>query len=463
MYKLINPKNCAIIETAAPVAAFMKTRKKSRFGLTAAMLICAIPLSAGRADDWPHWRGPNRNGITSEPSGWDNKSWRPIRTWHKKIGYGSTSPIVVKNRLYAVGWADNKDTVFCLDAATGREIWKKTYNCPPYGRFSKGDKSLYKGTTSTPEYDPKTNLLYTLSIDGDLHCFDADGGEKKWRVNLYDEYKVPVCPGNRDYGYTSSPLALDKWLIVEVGDPDEGCLFALNKHTGKRLWTSRAKDPAGHNGGPTTMTVQGIPCIACFTCAGLLVTRMDKGNEGKTLAAYPWITDFNNNIASAATFGDMVLITSDYDQSKMGLFRINLDGIDAKYEIERDFSKVGTPVIHNKHIYVPYNRLRCYRIDKDGPRLKWKAKSSSLDFGAEGSCLITGDNKMIAFGSGGGKYKLALIDIAGNQPKLLSSNRDVFAGIKRNRYKAWPHVVLAKGRIYCKDREGNIVCFALKR
>ena len=239
--------------------------------------------------------------------------------------------------------------------------------------------------------------------------------------------------------------------------------MAFDKRTGKRIWTSRAKDATGHNGGPTPMMVQNTPCIATFTCAGLLVVRTDEGHEGLTVASYPWVTTYNQNIASAAASGDRILITSNYNQNKICLFDITLKGIAKKREAKRDFSRVGTPVIYNNHIYIPYQRLRYYRIDEDGLKLKWKASSSNLDFGSEGSCLITGDKKMIAFGSRGGKYKLALIDISGAKPNLLATNENVFAGIKRSRQRAWPHVILANDRIYCKDREGNIVCFSLRR
>jgi len=68
--------------------------------------------------DWPHWRGPNRNDITSESSGWNAKAWPAKRVWNKRVGYGSTSPIIYKDRLYTAGWADNKDYIYCLNAAT---------------------------------------------------------------------------------------------------------------------------------------------------------------------------------------------------------------------------------------------------------------------------------------------------------------------------------------------------------
>jgi len=427
------------------------------------VIITAAPAGAA---DWPHWRGPSRNDITTESSGYEAKAWPPKkRTWAKRLGYGSTSPIVVgKDRLYVMGWIDGKDYVYCFDAATGKEIWKQSYACRAYGRFARGDQVAYKGVTSTPEYDRRTNCIYTLSTDGHLHCYNAENGADVWNFNLYDKYRVPRRPGNRDYGYTSSPLAMDDCLIVEAGG-SEGCLMAFDKRTGKRLWSSRAKDPAGHTGGPVPMTVRNVPCIAAFTCAGLLVTRTDKGHEGQTIATYPWLTDYNNNIAAPAVFADKVLITSDYNQNRMCLFDITLKGIAKRREVKRDYSKVATPVIYNNHIYIPYKRFRCYRIDKDGLKLAWEGQSSQFDFGDEGSCLLTADKRLIVFGARAGKCRLALIDTADrspNQARLLAVNEDVFAGIKRSRRRAWPRVILANGRIYCKDREGNIVCLPLR-
>lgn len=425
-----------------------------------------VALFAGvvNGEEWPGWRGPNRNDITSEKSGWGSGGWRLKRIWSKSVGAGGTSVVVGgKGRLYTMGWISGKDYVYCLDAATGKEIWKKEYKCRPYGRYARGDQGWYKGVTSTPEYDGQTGLLYTLSTDGDLYCRRGQNGEKVWHINLYDKYKVKRRPGNRDYGYTSSPLIQGELLIVEVGD-DEGNLMAFEKRSGKRRWASQCNDPAGHNSGPMPMTVQGVPCIAVFTCASLLVVRTDKGHEGKTVARYGWVTDYNNNIASAAVSGNKVLVTSGYNQNRMCMFEITLKGISKRYEVKGDYSKVCTPVIYNNHIYIAYNQLRCYEIDKDGLKLRWTGSRDKFDFGTEGSCLITGDRRLIAFGSRGGRRRLGLVDIgegSGDKCKLLASNEDVFAGVKSGRGRAWPHVVLAEGRIYCKDSDGNIVCFSV--
>ena len=98
------------------------------------MLVAALLLSAV-AQDWPSWRGPNRNDIVAEPSGWGGAGW-PLGepAWSANVGAGGTSPLVVGGRLYTMGWLKDKDQVTCLDAATGKELWSVSY--PEIGRAS---------------------------------------------------------------------------------------------------------------------------------------------------------------------------------------------------------------------------------------------------------------------------------------------------------------------------------------
>ena len=119
-------------------------------------LTLALTLTA-EGGDWPHWRGPNRTGITDEPSGWTGDTWLSDKpAWTAKLGEGASSPIVVGDRVFALGWEDGKDTLRCLSAKDGKQLWSQSYKCPRYGRFHMGDEGLYSGPSSTPEYDPAT-------------------------------------------------------------------------------------------------------------------------------------------------------------------------------------------------------------------------------------------------------------------------------------------------------------------
>ena len=160
------------------------------------VLLAVSAAAAAMAEDWPHWRGAQRSDIVKEDSGWNGGVWLPeAPLWTKKIGNGATSPLVVGNRLYTLGYAKGKDTVYCLDCGTGKELWTSSYACPEYGRHKNGDEGIYSGPNSTPEFDLETGYLYSLSTDGDLNCWDTkDKGGRVWGLNLYDTYGVAQRP-----------------------------------------------------------------------------------------------------------------------------------------------------------------------------------------------------------------------------------------------------------------------------
>ncbi|HEX7900210.1 MAG TPA: PQQ-binding-like beta-propeller repeat protein [Planctomycetota bacterium] len=406
------------------------------------LLLHALSGVEGLAlQDWDHWRGPNRDGIVAEPSGWGAPGWPGEPAWSANLGAGSGSPLVVQGRLYAMGWAQDRDQVLCLDAASGKELWKASYPSPSHGRHHMGDEQFYSGPTATPEFD--AGRLYTLGADGDLLCWDA--GRKVWGFNLYDVYKADRRPHvgaeRRDYGYITAPLVHGDALLVHVGAA-EGTVMAFAKDTGKRLWTSECKDPAGHTGGMAPMTVEGVPCVATLTLRNLVVLRLD---DGRTVATYPWTTDFGNNIASPAVVGDSVLITSEYNRSAICRLRITLKGASKVWEAPYA-SKACTPVVYQDRVYWAWRKVRC--LDFATGVQKWEGGA----FGDAGSCIATSDGKLIVWGGTG---RLALLE-TGDAYKELFREPRVFSAT------AWPHVTLAGGRLYCKDRDGNLKCFQVR-
>ncbi|MFP6671292.1 MAG: PQQ-binding-like beta-propeller repeat protein, partial [Pirellulaceae bacterium] len=307
-------------------------------------------------DDWPHWRGRGRNGIVNESSHFQGGDWPPGKPlWTTNVNSGGSGPIVIGNRLYTMGWKYGRDTIYALDTATGKIVWKQSYPCPEYGRVSEGDKGLYSGPSSCPSYDAKTGYLYTLSTDGDLICWNTrQQGKRIWWINFYDLYQVPQRPkvGRRklrDYGYTTAPLLHGETVIAEVGD-DEGNLMGFSKRTGKRLWMSQSKVPAGHTGGIVPMTVDGLPCVAVLTIRNLLIARLDPGHEGETLAEFSWVTDFANNVATPTVLKNSVIITSEYNQYATTRLDITRAGIKQVWK-QPYASGVCPPVIHKGYVY----------------------------------------------------------------------------------------------------------------
>ena len=237
--------------------------------------------------------------------------------------------------------------------------------------------------------------------------------------------------------------------MVEVGS-SRGTLVALDKRTGKELWTSELTDEAGHTAGPVPMTVEGVPCVAVLTQRNLAVIRFDKGHEGKTVATYPWVTDFANNVASPAVKDNFVLVTAAYNHNAICKLKVTLAGAEKVWSQPYP-SKVCTPVVHGGRVYVAWQKVRC--LDWETGELVWEGGT----VGDPGSCVVTADDRLVVYGGNG---KLALVETAGRSPKKyteLAARDGIFKAA------AWPHVAVAGDRIICRDREGHLACFAIGR
>lgn len=424
---------------------------KSRFFVLSAVMLASTPGAA----DWPHWRGPTRDGISQESSGWDGKTWPGEKLWQKSVGEGSSSPIVIDNCVYLTGWSGGNDRLVCLELDSGVELWRRTYKSPRYGRHAVGDQGLFSGACSTPEYDAESRTLFTLGADGDLNAWDVSkNGKPLWSLNLYKRYGAQRRPEvakrkktRRDYGYVSSPLVVGNQLIVEVGSTT-GNLVSLDKRTGRELWQSQSHDEAGHTGGPVPITVQNVPCVAVLTLRNLVVTRIDGDDAGKTIASYPWTTDFGNNIATAAVLGNSVVITSAYNHYAMCRLKVTLGGATKVWE-KKFASGVCSPLIHDGHLYWAWRGVHC--VDFQSGQERWVGGK----VGSEGSCIVTADGRLIVYAN---KGDLMLVETARRSPGKYT---ELASKTVLSTTEAWPHVVLSNGRLICRDRNGTVCCYAV--
>jgi outer membrane protein assembly factor BamB len=424
-----------------------------RFSALLAIALFSYSNLLCSAADWPHWRGPNRNDVTSELSGYTAGGW-PLKTpaWQCNVGgTGETSPIIADGRLYTMGWNDGKDTVYCLDVKDGKVVWKQSYPCPPRGRFHFGDEGVYaEGPLSTPEYDASTGLLYTLSCDGDLMCWDTrKEGAKIWGFNLYSRYTVgrrPFTGGEvRDYGYTSSPMVLGNLLLVEVG-AQEGSVMAFDKRTGGNpigtpVWKSVCTDPPGHTGGFVPAKIGGMNCLALLTLRNLLFFRIDPGHEGQTITSYPYSAIFDSNVVTPVIDGDLAALSTHHGVSD-DLVQFGPNKVVKVGSIPH--SEVGVPIFYKGYFYRGAGWLEKWTLSPAGNHRLWQGEN----FGGEGYVIMTGDQKLIAIGN----TKAALYTLDG---KELSTVDNFPTG--------WQQPALAEGRLFCKSHKGELWCYLLSK
>jgi outer membrane protein assembly factor BamB len=216
----------------------LQIKEQGSFAVVLAGALAFSSFSATKTlgADWLCFRGPNHNGISTEAISWPKGG--PKQVWKINVGMGHSAVSVVGDRAYTMGNANDTDTVFSLDVATGKIVWKHSYPC----NEKVGIKD-YDGPFATPTV--ADGVVYTLSRKGDLFALVAKDGKVIWARNIVKEDGVSP-PGFG--GLAGSPLVLGEKLIVN-GSPGG---MALDRKTGKTLW----KSGAGNGGHATPVPFQ---------------------------------------------------------------------------------------------------------------------------------------------------------------------------------------------------------------
>lgn len=398
------------------------------YRLLIAVLIASMPASLARADDWPVWRGPARNGISAE------KDWKPFDAagpkivWKAQVGVGFSSFVVAKGRVYTVGFANDADTLVCLDADTGKSIWQHTYPS------ELGDKFYEGGTTGTPTVDG--DHVYFISRWGDTFCLDAASGKVVWSVNIQKEHGIRLPT----WGFGGAPLVHDKLLILAAGESG----VALDKATGKLVWKSANKE-AGYST-PLIATIGGKQVLLVASSQAYIAVEPATGKE---LWRVRWVTQYGVNAADPIVAGDQVFISSGYGK---GCTLVDVaSGTPKEVWKSRVLrTQMNPAVLIDGHLYgvdgdtTEEASLKCIEL-KTGAE-KWAV----AEFGS--GTVIAADGKLIAL-SAKGELSIAAASPDGFKPVAKGQ---VLTG------KCWTVPVLANGMLYCRNWKGQIVCVDLK-
>jgi len=170
-------------------------KKSNQFS---AVMVCVILICASclLAQDWPQWRGPNRDGKVKgfeAPRQWPNEL---TQKWKKTVGSGIATPALVGNKLYVFVRQGDEETTICLNAGNGNEIWKEKYTA----QAVTGAAGRHPGPRSSPTVT--NGKVLTIGVGGVLSCLDASNGEVLWRKDPFPK----VVPR---FFTTMSPVVVD--------------------------------------------------------------------------------------------------------------------------------------------------------------------------------------------------------------------------------------------------------------
>ena len=380
------------------------------------------------AEEWPHWLGPNRNGISSETglaASWPESG--PKKLWTHTVGIGYSSPVAIDGKVYFFGQENLKDILFAFEADSGKVAWQQAYD--------RGEDPQYPGTRATPTIE--SNRIYTYGSGGDLVCRELADGKQVWRTNMLKETNSKLM----DWGCTSSPLIDGNHIYVQIGKDGDAIAAAIDKTTGKLVWKSQAKGLASY----ATLTLISIATQKqLIVFAGKAVIAMDP-QTGKTIWTQPWETDYDIN-AATPVFKDGHLLLSSARANGAMMLNVTAQGAKKEWEKKEPACKYQPPILDGNVLYANSNGvLQCY----SWPDFKqnWAASGSAMNLGAGGSIVRVGD-KIIAMSERG---KLSLIQATPTAYKLLSQT-SLF-----DYSQVWSTPLVYRGKLYAKG-ENDLVC-----
>ncbi len=216
--------------------------------------------SQGLAQDWPQWRGPNRDAIATgfkAPATWPKTL---TQKWKVNVGNGVATPALVGDKLYVFARRDDDEVASCLDAMTGNELWadKQAAKAPS------GPAAQFPGPRSSPTV--ADGKVVTLGVQGTLSCFDATSGKVLWRKT--DSAEKPPR-----FFTSCSPIVVEGLCIVQLGGESKGGIVAYDLASGGEKWNWPGDGTAYAS--PDLLTVDGVKMVVALTAKSLVVVGLD--------------------------------------------------------------------------------------------------------------------------------------------------------------------------------------------
>jgi outer membrane protein assembly factor BamB len=407
------------------------------------VLVAAVGLAA--AEDWPGWRGQDRNGKSPEtgllqswPEGGPSLAWKATG-----IGSGYSSVSVVGDRVYTMGDLGDAQYALALRRGEGEILWKT--------KVGPAWDDRYLGPRSTPTVAGEH--VYLLSTEGALFCLEAATGKVGWVRNLREEFGgfLMQAQGTTDWKYSESPLVDGDRVIVTPGGAD-AALVALDRMTGKEIW--RAKIPAlgeaGTDGAAYSSAVVseagGIRQYVQLLGRGAVGVAAD---DGRFLWGYNRIANAIANIPTPLLDGDRVFVSTGYGTGA-ALLRLHREGegirAEEVYFLDGDTMQNhhGGLILHEGYVYTGtgHNKGFPLAVELDSGKVAWGPERNE---GSSSAAIAYADGRIYF------RYQDGRMILVEATPEAYREHGTFeIPDVKR---ESWPHPVIADKELYLREQD----------
>lgn len=410
------------------------------------------PVRGGKSlQDWPQWRGPNRDGISPDTGllkDWEAKP--PKLLWTAEgMGSGYASVAVADGKIYTTGNLAGGQAVVCVNASTGKVLWTSPL-------VESVGKIGYPGTRCTPTLDG--DRIYATATTGKIACLRASDGKEIWAKEFSSEWKGKMMSG---WGFSESPLVDGDRVVCTPGGSD-AMLVALDKVSGKEIWRSsmpefgkKGKDGAAYSS-IVISQAGGVKQYVQLVGRGAIGVR---ASDGKFLWGYDGIANGTANIPTPIISGDYVFCSTGYGTGA-ALLKLtkSADGIDCHEEYFLAGDKVqnhhGQMILKDGFVYFGNKHRNGFPIcvEMKTGRIAWGG--SERGPGSNSAAVTYADGNLVFRYESG---EVALIEATPEAYRLKGVFKPEFIG----KEACWAQPVVIGGRLYLRDQD-KLMCYDVR-
>ncbi len=397
-------------------------------------MIALVAVCSGMSQpaNIPGWRGAGRDGRFygfKAPATWPKEL---TKTWEVPVGLGDASPVLVDGKIYLLVSRDSTETLLCLNAKNGKQVWKTAINKAPKVT---GGAASHPGPRSTPYVSE--GKVFTLGAGGVVACHDAKKGKLIWKNEDFTK-EVP------QFFTSASPLIAGQLCILPLGGKENGVVVAFDVSTGKEVWKVSGQ-PCTYSS-PVFMNIMGQSVIVDQSETAIVGITLDGQFVGEIPT--PGTTRFYNSSTPVIDGPDIYVAGAGTGTHK---FRVTTEGGTNYSEVWNNPKlsvSFNTPVLKDGFLYAndaKFGYIYCLNAETGetawSDTVKLNRFASMLDLGPA-MMTLAGNAVMVVFEPNGKAYR----ELA----KYKVSDTEIYA-----------HPIADGDKIYVKDKE-KLTCWSAK-
>ncbi|MDO8543023.1 MAG: PQQ-like beta-propeller repeat protein [Opitutaceae bacterium] len=427
-------------------------------GLALALGVALLLAGGARADDWPQWRGPGRDGVWRETGIIESFSGAELKpVWTAPVGPGYTGPTVAGDRVFLtdrVTAPEPQERVLCFDRATGAPRWTHAYPCV----YRDIDYALGPRAAVTVA----DGRAFALGAMGHAHCLDVADGKVLWARDLPADFHASI----NVWAVTAAPLVVGNLVIFQIGGEPDACLVALEVATGKERW--RALGGRASYSSPRLVRLDGRDVVLAWTASWIACLEPATGRVLWQEPYKPKNMILNVPDPVLDETGRNLFLTAFYDGSHLYALKPGFGQPELRWrrtgQSERKtdglHSTIMTPLIRDGHAYGidSYGQMRCLDL-ATGDRV-WE-DTSLLANGrwATAHFVQHGEHTWITTEKG----EIVIARLSPRGFERMSSARFITPETKlrgRDHPIAWSHPAYAHRSLFARN-DSQLVCISL--